>query len=52
MRLRLHGTKPECDRLIDLLTAMVSMLSVSASYPDRGQSRQVRVYLEIELPLV
>lgn len=45
MKVRLHGTSEECaaaERLCQVLT----VLSVSEAYPDRGMSRLVRVYVE------
>lgn len=46
MKIRLHGTEPECRDLAGRLPAICEVLSVSEPYPDRGASRLVRVYVE------
>jgi len=49
MRLRVHGTPEECRQVVDRLTGLLHVVSVSAPYPDRGASELVRVYLDIRL---
>jgi hypothetical protein len=49
MRLRAHGTPEECRQVVDKLTGLFRVVSVSAPYPDRGASELVRVYLDIRL---
>ena len=49
MRLRAHGTPEECRQVVDRLTGLFHVVSVSAPYPDRGASELVRVYLDIRL---
>ena len=46
MRLRAHGTPEECRQVVDKLTGLFHVVSVSAPYPDRGASELVRVYLD------
>lgn len=49
MRIRRHGTGDECRRLTEGLAEHFCVVSVSSSYPDRGTSSLVRVYVEIRL---
>jgi hypothetical protein len=49
VKIRLHGTEDECREVAERLAGMVDVLAVSAPYPDRGQSRLVRVYVEVRL---
>ena len=49
MRLRAHGTPEECRQVVDKLAGLFHVVSVSKSYPDRGASELVRVYLDIRL---
>jgi hypothetical protein len=53
MKLRLMGTEAECARLTFLLRfgpPDLQVVEVSPPYPDRGDSAQVRVYLELRFP--
>jgi hypothetical protein len=53
MKLRLQGTPAECARLCFLLRygpPNLEVTEVSPSYPNRGDRRQVRVYLEARFP--
>ena len=53
MKLRLQGTPPECAKLTSLLrhgSPDLEVVEVSQPYPNRGDSAQVRVYLEIRFP--
>jgi len=49
MRLRAHGTPEECRHVVEALTGIFRVVSVSDPYPDRGASVLVRVYLDIRL---
>jgi hypothetical protein len=52
MKLRIMGTEAECARLAFLLRfgpANLEVLQVDGPYPNRGDSKQVRVYLEVRL---
>jgi hypothetical protein len=46
MKIRLHGTKGECAATAQRIAQVITVLSVSEPYPDRGASVLVRVYLE------
>jgi hypothetical protein len=53
MKLRLMGTEAECARLTFLLRfgpPDLDVVEVSPPYPNRGDSSQVRVYLELQFP--
>jgi hypothetical protein len=53
MKLRLTGTEAECAKLCFLLRygpRDLEIVEVSQPYPNRGNSRQVRVYLEARFP--
>jgi hypothetical protein len=53
MKLRLMGTEAECARLAFLLRfgpPDLHVVQVSPPYPNRGDSAQVRVYLEVRFP--
>jgi hypothetical protein len=49
MKLRAHGTPEECRQVVEGLTGICRVVSVSDPYPDRGESVLVRVYLDIRL---
>ncbi len=49
MKIRLHGTEEDCRQAAELLGEVLTMLSVSDPYPDRGRSSLVRVYIEATL---
>jgi hypothetical protein len=53
MKLRLTGTEAECARLTFLLRygpPDLEVIQVSPPYANRGDSRLVRVYLEVRFP--
>jgi hypothetical protein len=53
MKIRLIGTEAECAKLCFLLRygpRDLEVTEVSPPYPNRGTSRQVRVYLEARFP--
>jgi hypothetical protein len=53
MKLRLMGSEAECARLTFLLRfgpPDLEVVEVSPPYPNRGDSAQVRVYLEVRFP--
>lgn len=52
LKLRLHGEKESIEEYIDLLETLqdeniLSILSKSDYYADRGQSKYYRVYIDI-----
>jgi hypothetical protein len=52
MKIRLMGTEAECARLTFMLRCgppELDVLEVSEPRPNRGDSKQVRVYLEVRL---
>ena len=52
MKVRLTGTEDECARVAFLLRfgpPELEVLQVDGPYPNRGDSRQVRAYLELRL---
>ena len=49
MKIRLHGTADECREVAERLAAIVEVLAISATYPDRGASVLVRVYIEARI---
>jgi hypothetical protein len=49
VKIRLHGTEEECREGAERLARVFSVVSVSAPYPDRGQSSLVRMYCEVRL---
>jgi hypothetical protein len=46
MKIRLMGTEDECRQVAARLAAVVDVLEVSEPRPNRGDSRQVRMYVE------
>jgi hypothetical protein len=53
MKIRLTGTEAECTKLCFLLRfgpRDLEVVEVSQPYANRGNSRQVRVYLEVGFP--
>ncbi len=53
MKIRLTGTEAECAKLTFLLRygpPDLEVVEVNGPYPNRGDSQQVRVYLEIRFP--
>jgi hypothetical protein len=46
MKIRLHGTEPDCRQAIAVLARVLAVTSVSRPYPDRGASVLVRVYVD------
>jgi hypothetical protein len=52
VKLRLAGTEAECARLVFLLRfgpPELEVVEVSRPHPNRGDSAQVRVYVEVQL---
>jgi len=45
----MEGTAEECQQATPRLAELFDVVSISDPYPNRGQSRLVRVYLEIRL---
>jgi len=50
MKVRLHGTRQECEQAAERLAAVFDVLAVSQAYVDRPPSQLVRVYVEVRLP--
>lgn len=48
-KIRLMGTREECEIMAAALKFMLSVRSISAFYPNRGQSIEGRVYVEVDL---
>lgn len=52
IKVRLHGTKEEVKRFIEYLESQqpkVNVLCASMPYADRGKSKYVRSYMDVEL---
>lgn len=49
MKIRIIGTRGECDRLLVCLGQVVAVREVSDFYPNRPPSALGRVYLEVDL---
>lgn len=51
MKIRLMGSQEECAAAVDALRGNpgLAILEVSAPYPNRRDSRQVRVYVEAQI---
>lgn len=49
MKIRLEGTAEECQQAAPRLAELFEVVSVSDSYPNRGRSRLVRIYVEVRL---
>jgi hypothetical protein len=47
VKIRIEGTPQECQQATPQLAEVFNVVSISHPYPNRGQSRLVRVYLEI-----
>jgi len=47
VKIRLHGTGPECDQAALRIAELFDVRAISGPYHDRGQSRLVRVYIEV-----
>lgn len=51
VKIRLHGTRGECEVAAARIGQALNVVSVSEPYPDRGRSVLVRVYLEARIPV-
>ena len=49
MKIRLEGTRQECEQAAPRLAEVFDVVSVSDPYPNRGRSLLVRVYVEVRL---
>lgn len=49
MRIRLSGTRTECDHARTVLVDVLHLREISGFYPNRGASELGRVYLEVEI---
>lgn len=50
VRVRLEGLPDEAHRTVNAMRAAGCVLERSREYPNRGESRHVRVYLECYIP--
>ena len=50
MKLRLLGLPDECTATLAVLREHLDVVEVDGPYPNRGDSRQVRMYVEIRIP--
>lgn len=48
-KIRLEGTRQECEQAAPRLAEVFDVVSVSDPYPNRGRSLLVRVYVEVRL---
>ena len=48
-KIRLMGTREECEIMAHALSFMLSVRSISGFYPNRGQSIEGRVYIEVDI---
>ena len=46
MKLRLMGLPDECSAALQVLREHLDVVQVDGPYPNRGDSRQVRLYVE------
>jgi hypothetical protein len=49
VKIRLEGTRQECQQAAARLAELFEVVSVSDPYPNRGRSLLVRVYVEVRL---
>jgi hypothetical protein len=49
VKIRLEGTRQECEQAAPRLAELFDVVSVSDPYPNRGRSLLVRVYVEVRL---
>ncbi len=49
MKIRLEGTRQECEQAAPRLAEVFDVVSVSDAHPNRGRSLLVRVYVEARL---
>ncbi|MFC3982481.1 hypothetical protein [Streptosporangium jomthongense] len=50
MKIRLFGLPDEVEQAVPLIEGAFDVVEPSDPYPSRGNSRQVRVYMEVRLP--
>ena len=52
MKIRLMGLPGEVDQAITIISAAqaLDVVQVDGPYPNRGRSRMVRLYVEVQLP--
>lgn len=48
-KIRLMGTREECEIMANALRFMLPLRSISKFYPNRGQTIEGRVYVEVEI---
>jgi hypothetical protein len=49
VKIRIEGTPEECQQATPKLAQLFDVVSISDPYPNRSQSRLVRVYVELRL---
>jgi hypothetical protein len=49
VKIRLEGTREECQQATPRLAELFEVVSISQPYPNRGRSLLMRVYVEIRL---
>jgi hypothetical protein len=50
MKIRIIGPPEEAEQATDLIANALDVIEVSQPYPCRGNSRNVRIYIEARLP--
>jgi hypothetical protein len=50
VKLRLMGLANECSAVLAVLREHLEVIEVASPYPNRGDSRQVRLYVETRTP--
>ncbi|MEV4887879.1 hypothetical protein AB0K48_00620 [Nonomuraea sp. NPDC055795] len=50
VKIRIVGLPDEVDRDAAEIARVLTVVETSTPYPSRGNSRQVRLYLEVRLP--
>lgn len=50
MKIRIIGLPDEAEQAADLIARTLDVIEVSAPYPTRGNSRNIRIYIEAQLP--
>ncbi|MEV5408581.1 hypothetical protein AB0K60_07060 [Thermopolyspora sp. NPDC052614] len=50
MKIRIISLPEEAEQAADLIARALDVIEVSEPYPSRGNSRNVRIYIEARLP--
>lgn len=54
MKLRIMGTRDECDLMVEIFERNIPrefVRSISGFYPNRGYTTEGRVYIDLDLPV-